>query len=72
MVVHAAIKWGWKDPSLTVKQRERITKAACRQVAYDLGHAASLATTSVVAWIATIIDTKNLYLVLVFSIETSY
>ena len=50
MVVHTANIWGWQDLSLTKARRKYIAEAACRQVAYDLGYAVSLAVTGLPNW----------------------
>ncbi|KAG7357475.1 hypothetical protein IV203_002163 [Nitzschia inconspicua] len=50
VVLHTAITWGWRDPSLTSARREYIAKAACRQVAYDMGYPAPLAHTRLPHW----------------------
>ena len=50
MVIHTAIMWGWRDPYLTTSRRELIAKAACRQVAYDMGYPVPLAHTRLASW----------------------
>jgi hypothetical protein len=50
MVIHTAILWGWRDPCLTYKERQEIAKAACIQVAYDLGYKQPLAQTQLPYW----------------------
>ncbi len=35
LVIHTAMRWGWRDPFLTQSRRLEIAKAACRQVAFD-------------------------------------
>ncbi|KAG7373308.1 hypothetical protein IV203_034032 [Nitzschia inconspicua] len=50
VVLHTAITWGWRDPSLTSARREYIAKSACRQVAYDMGYPAPLAHTRLPHW----------------------
>ena len=55
-VVHTATLWGWNDYFLTVKNRTRIAKATCNQVAYDLGYPKCLAYTQIAAWFASLND----------------
>jgi len=50
MVIHTAIMWGWRDPCLTTSRREFIAKAACRQVAYDMGYPVPLVHTRLASW----------------------
>ena len=38
MCIHTAILWGWQDLYLSYKERSRIAKAACNQVAYNHGY----------------------------------
>lgn len=56
MVLHTAIMWGWRDACLTRTRREYIAKAACRQVAYDLGYSVSLASSRLPLWYGSIND----------------
>ena len=55
MCIHTAILWGWQDPYLSYKERSRIAKAACNQVAYDHGYQRRLAHTSLPIWYSKII-----------------
>lgn len=50
MVIRTAILWGWRDPCLAYKRRQEIAKAACRQVAYDLGYKQPLAHAQLPYW----------------------
>ena len=50
MCINTAILWGWRDPVLTNKQRCRIAKAACRQVAYNFGYRKPLGSSQMPAW----------------------
>lgn len=50
IVLHTAVQWGYHDPLLTNSARQRIAKAACRQVAYDYGFRNVLAVTRMPAW----------------------
>lgn len=50
MVIHTAIIWGWLDPCPTRTRRNDIAKAACQQVAYDLGFRSPLASARLPAW----------------------
>ena len=38
MIITTAKLWGWEDDSLCPKQRIRIARAVCKQVAYDHGY----------------------------------
>ena len=59
MCIHTAILWGWQDPYLSYKERSRIAKAACNQVAYDHGYQQRLAHTSLPIWYSKIIGSIN-------------
>lgn len=50
IVLHTAVQWGYQDPLLTNAARQRIARAACRQVAYDFGFLKDLAVTRLPAW----------------------
>jgi hypothetical protein len=50
LVIHTAMRWGWRDPFLTQSRRLEIAKAACRQVAFDLGYTAPLAHSRLPFW----------------------
>ena len=50
MVLERAKLWGRNDPLLSAKERHRIAKAACNQVAYDLGFKSRLADSRLPSW----------------------
>ena len=50
LVLHTGIMWGRHDPCLTVARRNEIARAACRQVAYDLGYSAPFAYSRLPVW----------------------
>ena len=50
LVIHTPIAWGWLDPYLTYAKRNRIAKAACMQVGFDLGYTKCLAYTQLTVW----------------------
>ena len=50
MILFTAKLWGWQDPSLTKRERMRISMAACRQVAYDYGHCKTPGYTMLPKW----------------------
>ena len=56
MALHTANLWGWRDPCITRSRREFIAKAACRQVAYDLGYSVSLAPSRLPLWYGSLND----------------
>ena len=56
LALHTAIKWGWRDPCLTRTRRNYIAKAACRQVAYDLGYSVCLAASRLPFWYGSLND----------------
>jgi hypothetical protein len=51
LVIHTAIRWGWRDPFLTQSRRFQIAKAACRQVVFDLGYTAPLTYSRLPFWL---------------------
>ena len=50
MVLFTAKRWGWMDPMITQKMKQRIAKAACMQIAYDYGFLKPLAMTQLPRW----------------------
>jgi hypothetical protein len=56
LVIHTAQRWGWRDPFLTQSRRLEIAKAACRQVAFDLGYTRPLAHSRLPYWYASLGD----------------
>ena len=52
LVLHTASLWGYRDPTIPCNTRRDIAKAACRQVAYDLGYFKALAHTQLPSWYA--------------------
>jgi hypothetical protein len=56
LVIHTAQRWGWRDPFLTQLRRLEIAKAACRQVAFDLGYSRPLAHSRLPYWYVSLGD----------------
>ena len=50
MVLFTAKRWGWSDPTITQKRRQRIARAACIQIAYDYGYQKELASSQLEKW----------------------
>jgi len=59
-VLHTATLWGWRDPYNTIKERMRISKAACNQVAYDFGYPKPLAVMMLPYWYSKLNDSFSL------------
>ena len=56
LVLHTASLWGHRDPAIPCNVRRDIAKAACRQVACDLGHFKALAHTQLPSWHAKVFN----------------
>ena len=50
LILFTAERWGWNNPSKTKKEKKRIAKAACQQVAYDMGFKYTLAFSQLYQW----------------------
>ena len=60
LVIHTAMRWGWRDPFLTKSRRLEIAKAACRQVAFDRGFTSPLAHSRLPYWYGCLSDAIDL------------
>ena len=50
MVVIMMYRWGYKNPSITYQENQRIARAAANQVAYDNGYKKSVSHHAAILW----------------------